>query len=140
MQKYIDKQTFTQYACHLMMAEDGLFYLASDVHTLMASCQMQADDANRLGLRVQELEAFIKVLLPSWPDGEHYPTEMSVLSMQQQEIAELQKALRWVIDNRVIWHYGDFAKQQEYDALEAVQTPDDVYALVSSLMVTGVEK
>lgn len=48
--------------------------------------------------RIAELEAFIKVLLPSWPDGDEYPTEMSVLSMQRQEIAELEKLLREVYD------------------------------------------
>jgi HEPN domain-containing protein len=56
------------------------------------------------------------------------------IKRQESRIAALENALRWVIDNRVIWHYGDFARQQEYDALEAVTTPDEVYELVSGLM------
>lgn len=47
--------------------------------------------ASDVDARIAELEAFVKVLLPSWPDGEHYPTEMSLLQMQRDRIAELER-------------------------------------------------
>src|SRR5690606_37296459 len=54
--------------------------------------------ASEVDARIAELEEFIKVLLPSWPDGEHYPTEMSLLRMKQERIAELEKAAKAVCD------------------------------------------
>jgi hypothetical protein len=64
-------------------SQDGEWYSRADV------------DAH-----IAELEAFIKVILPSWPDGDEYPTEVSMLEMQRREIAELEKALRDIADRK----------------------------------------
>jgi flagellar biosynthesis chaperone FliJ len=53
-----------------------------------------ADNIEAKRARIAELESFIKVLLPSWPDGYEYLSEMSVLQMQQNTIAELEKEIR----------------------------------------------
>lgn len=72
----------------MTMTGDEVFYLAEDVGSLIIRKNLLLNEKDA---RIAELEEFIKVLLPSWPDGEHYPTEMSLLQMQQRRIVELEK-------------------------------------------------
>jgi hypothetical protein len=83
--------------------------------------------------RIAELEAFIKVILPSWPDGDEYPTEVSMLEMQRREIAELEKALRWAIENGVARNYVHGGLHSLIDDVP-IELPADIAGVLSSLM------
>jgi hypothetical protein len=70
--------------------------------------------------RIAELEAFIKVILPSWPDGDEYPTEVSMLEMQRREIAEFKQIIARMLDHgeRCNW----FCDRGDYELVAEVRS------------------
>jgi hypothetical protein len=100
---------------------------------IVARTAEYVDQQNR---RVAELEAFIKVLLPSWPDGEHYPTEISMIEMTGRENKELKKALRWAIGEGASFNP---ASKSFYDAgcgccSGNIEPPEDIKQMLIGLM------
>jgi hypothetical protein len=61
--------------------------------------------------------------------------DKAILNMNAR-IAELEKALRWVLDNSAMIDYGNdwLATPRDVDAFERLKVPEDVQSVVNVLM------